>query len=183
MELTGRARRLLVGAGLFAAAGLAIGTVFWVQNGADEQKDLATDPSIQEQAGATSTSTTESIEVEEPTASPAGRSVVVGNAVLTVPPEWAVLDLDLDPSLQCRLFSDGPALYIGTTPVEMDCSEPVPLDRPEPGIVARPASFEPFAAQVLSAGEPVMVGRLEGVDVRILRGGGASAAQQQNTEQ
>ncbi len=163
MKLTRRVRGSLVGAGLFVAAGLAIGIVFWVQNGTDDRKDLSTDQSAQDKTPeATSTSTTAPSQVEEPAASPAGRSVVVGNAVLTVPPEWAVLDLDVDPSLQCRLFSDGPALYIGTTPVDIDCAEPVPLDRPDPGIVARPASFEPFAAHVLAAGEPVVVGRLEG---------------------
>ena len=96
MKLTRRAGRSLVGAGLFVAAGLAIGIVFWVQNGAVDRKDLASDQSVQNQApavpsGAPSTSTTEPTEVEEPAAGPAGRSVVVGNAVLTVPPEWAVL--------------------------------------------------------------------------------------------
>ena len=163
MKLTRRVRRLLVGAGLFVAVGLATGTVYWLQNGADDRKDPSTDQSPQDKTPeATSTSTTAPSQVEEPAAGLADRNVVVGNAVLTVPPEWAVLDLDVDPSLQCRLFSDGPALYIGTTPVDIDCAEPVPLDRPDPGIVARPASFEPFAAHVLAAGEPVVVGRLEG---------------------
>ncbi len=90
------------------------------------------------------------------------RLVVVGGAVLTVPGGWSVFDIDAHPDVQCQLFNHGPALYVGTAPIDIDCAEPASVARPDPGIVARPASAEPFAGDVVDSGESVQWGDLDG---------------------
>ena len=91
---------------------------------------------------------------------------MVGDAVLTVPEDWSVFDIDANPDVQCQLFNHGPALYVGMAPIDIDCAQPVPVDRPDPGIVARPATADPFADDVVDSGEPVRWGDLDGWTAR-----------------
>ena len=90
------------------------------------------------------------------------RLVVAGGAVLTVPGGWSVFDIDAHPDVQCQLFNHGPAVYVGIGPIDIDCAQPVPTTRPDPGIVARLASVDPSAGDVVDSGEPVRWGDLDG---------------------
>lgn len=78
--------------------------------------------------------------------------VTVGNGELAVPGDWAIVDLDQDPTAYCTRFRGDPALYLGSDPSPAPTCPPRQLD---PAVGVQAVGFELLGGRF--EGDPVEI--------------------------